>query len=426
MKIGNFEFTFGAAKIAENVDRKVDDRSRVLTKLIRTQLVRSRSQIKDWTNATVLAESIINPNRVELIRIFNNIVIDPHLSSVMTTLKLKVVGAKWKIFTGNDVDDAATEKLNAVWFRSVLESFVDSEFYGYTLTQLGDMTNDRFAIEYVPREHIVPELRVVKKTMTSTVGSDAIKIDEDPFADWLIFANSATLGLLHKAAPIVIMKRAVLSAWSEYAEIFGTPVRVGRTDIRDPEKYKNMDEMLSNMGSAAYGIFDPSDQLEFIETSKGDAFQVFNEFIARADQQISKLILGQTGTTDEKSFTGSSNVHAAVLDDIVAAYVQKMTFFVNDVVFPKLVKHGLVKPNQRFEILQENRLSNDEKLKAIDVLLKYYTVDPQYIEKEFGVPVFEKPVPEIKIPMTSTGDPNAIMKTVAKLYADAIHHDHSH
>lgn len=427
MKIGNFEFTFGRAGSPVNVDKKAAEQSQVLTKLIRTQLFRSRSEIKDWTNATLSAEQIQHPSRTELIRIYNNIVIDSHLSAVMMTLKLKVVGLPWKIFTGSEVDEQATQRLTSVWFRSVLEGFIDAEFYGFTLIQLGDIVKDRFEFEFVPREYVVPEKRSIKKTLTSRSDDELISVDADPYGDWLILCDSGTLGLLHKAAPLVIMKKNVLSAWSEYAEIFGMPIRVGRTDIRDPAKYKNMDKMLAEMGSAAYGIFDPSDTLEFIETSKGDAFNVFNEFIARIDQQISKLFLGQTGTTDEKAFAGSSNVHSAILDDIVAALSQKMTFFVNDVVAPKMIKHGIMKAGQTFGIQQENRLTNDEKMKALDVLLKYYVIDPEFIEKEFGVPVFEKPIaPPAVIPTGAAANPESVMKVVAKLYADAIHHDHQH
>lgn len=423
MKIGNFEINIGRVQNAKPAEHA----GQVLTKLIRTQLIRSRSEIKDWTTATNMSESLLNPNRMELIRIYNNVVIDSHLSSVMNTLKLKILGASWKVFNGDVVDEQATARLNSDWFRKILESFVDSEFYGFTLVQLGDITNDRFAIDFVPREYVIPERRVVKKTLTDI--KSVISIDEQPFADWLIFADSGTLGLLHKASPLAIMKRAVLSSWSEYAEIFGLPIRIGRTDIRDPRKYKNMDDMLAKMGSASYGVFDPQDNIEFIETSKGDAFQVFNEFINRADQQISKLILGQTGTTDEKAFTGSANVHAGVLDDIVASYVQKMTFFVNGVVFPKLLIHGFVDAKHTFGIQTEIRLANDEKIKAVEMLLKNYDIDPDWIEKNIGVPVTTKVVPVV-VPPVNNPNPQpvneSVMKVVSKLYADILHDCESH
>lgn len=421
MKIGNFEFNFGRV---QNV-QKQEPVGNVLNKIVRTQLLRSRSEIKDWTAATTIAESLTFPNRAQLIKIYNDISIDSHLTSVMNTLKLKILSANWKVFSGKDVDEVATERLNSQFFREILSAFVESEFYGFTLVQLNDVVDGKSTVELVPREYVIPERRIVKKSLTAL--NDVINIDEPPFDDWLILADSGNLGLLHKAAPLIIMKKNVVSAWSEYAEIFGLPIRIGRTDIRDPRKYKNMDDMLSKMGSASYGVFDPSDDIQFIETSKGDAFQVFAEFAKEIDQQISKLILGQTGTTDEKSFAGSANVHAGVLADIVESYVQKMTFFVNDVVFPKLKKHGIVKENHVFGIQGENAVSKT--LSQLSPMVANKILDsmqPNEIRALVSLPPDDTIVKNTTTEPVSNAVNESVMKTVSKLYADILHDCETH
>jgi len=411
MKIGNWNISFDRV---ENASKKQSNEQIVLKKIIRSQLTRSRAEIKDWTAATQSAESIQNPNRRELIRIFNDIVVDSHLTSVMNTLKLKVISANAKIYSGDAIDETASKLIETYWFRKILESFVDSEFYGYSLIQLGDFYGQKTSIEFIPREYVIPEKRLIKTSLNSI--DSTISIDDPQYTDWLIFSDSGTLGLLHKAAPLIIMKKNVMSAWSEYAEIFGLPMRIGKTDIRDPQRYKNMDNMLANMGSAAYGVFDPSDMIEFVETSKGDAFNVFNEFAKSIDQQISKLILGQTGTTDEKSFAGSANVHAGILDEIVSAYIQKMTFFVNDIVFPTLQKHGIVQPNHVFGVQDENQVS-----KMLSAMSD--TVASKVMEKMTADEIRELIglAPDPNITKQSTQQQGSVMNVVSKLYADALH-----
>jgi len=420
MKIGNFEFNFGRVV---NVDKKIEQDSRVLTKLVRTQLVRSRSQVKDLTTATTSAESLLLPNRKELIRIYNNIVTDPHLSAVMLTLKLKVLNAPLKVYSGEKVDEKATDLIRANWFREILESFIDSEFYGYSLLQMDEIVSDRVLVTPIPREYVIPERRIVKKQVENI--KDVISIDDPVYSDWLIFSNSKHLGLLHKAAPMVIMKRAVVSAWSEYAEVFGSPIRIGKTDIRDPKKYANMDAMLANMGSMAYGIFDPSDMIEFVETSKGDAFNVYNEFAKMADAQISKLFLGQTGTTDEKSFSGSANVHSGILDSIVDSYVDKMIGFVNEIVIPLLAKQKIFAPTNVMKLQGENNVA--KALSTISPLVANKILEsmkPNEIRDLIGLP----PDDSIVAPIKTAQQTPSVMNKVAELYAELLHdHDnHNH
>lgn len=416
MRIGNFEFNFGRVK---NAATNQSGDGRVLKKITSTQLVRSKSQIKDWTTAVERAESKIRPDRTELIRIYNNIVVDPHLSAVMLTLKLKILNMNWTVKKGENIDDSTVALLKSTWFRSILEMSIDSIFYGYSLIQLGDMVNGEPEIELIPREYVIPEWNAIKTKINASTLKEMILIDDPEFANWLIFSNSGDLGLLYKAAPIVIMKRAVMSAWSEYAEIFGMPIRVGKTDIRDPKKFANMDAMLANMGSAAYGVFDPSDLIEFIQTSGTDAFQVYNEFLKAADAQLSKLFLGQTGTTDEKSFSGSANVHSGILNAIVESYIDRIVYFINGVILPKLVQLGLIAPGLTFAIVGENQvsqsLSNLSPLVANKILESMTTNE---IRDLIGLP------PDNTIQKKAPGQiQTPVAELLSKLYADELHNE---
>lgn len=413
MKIGNFEINFGFVK---NEQKNESGSGRVVKKITSQQLIRSKSQIKDWTDATNRAESKIQPDRTELIRTYQNIVVDSHLSSVMQTLKLNILNANWNVVDANGkTSDSVGDFLSSQWFRKILEYYVDSLFYGYSLIQIGDIIDGKPEIEIVPREYVVPEFRAVKTKLNETSRAKMISIDDMEYQNYLIFSN-VDLGILHKAAPIVIMKRAVMSAWSEYAEIFGMPIRIGKTDIRDPNKFKNMDNMLANMGSAAYGVFDPSDMIEFIQASGTDAFEVFNQFMNKADQQISKLFLGQTGTTDEKSFAGSAGVHNEIFKSIVQSHIENLIYFVNDCVFPKLVELKLIPDNFRIVVVGENEVAKS--LGALSPLVANKILESMTVnEIRDLIGLAPDDTIEKKKPIPS------VANLVSKLYAEDLHNE---
>jgi hypothetical protein len=114
--------------------------------------------------------------------------------------------------------------------------------------------------------------------------------------------------------------------------------------------------------------------------------------IDRCNSELSKLILGQTGTTDEKSYSGSANVHERVLKMYGEADEMLLDSIFTYQLIPLLNYHGLGFEGLRIESEEEDKFSYEEKAKIDLELLKYYDIDPIYIEKEYGTPVTKKAV----------------------------------
>lgn len=367
---------------ASNVKK---ERERLIERLVSTQQYFSRKNIQDWKDASDIAESHSNPNRVQLMEIFKRITLDAHLHAVMTVIKSRISSIDAFIVDQNgeplDVDLSSIK-----WFRDLLNYAIESKFYGYSLCELMPYENDA-TTTLVPRHHVVPSKRIVRPYPYSDAG--AISVDDPMYSKTLILFDDCTLGLLHKVAPLILMKSGVLSAWSEYAELFGMPIRIGRTDIRNPQSYKNMSNMLVEMGSASSAVLDKDDLIEFIETSKGDAFNVYDRLIANIDAQVSKMFLGQTGTTDEKAYSGSANVHSQVLDAIISSYLKEIESMINKEAMPKILSQGLLL-NGTFKFMQSKEMTNEEKLLAVEKLAPHFTIPTEWISEQIGVPVEEK------------------------------------
>lgn len=425
-----FGLTFGSPDVdqIQDIDKRRPQGSDVQQKIIRTQLVRSRATISKWTKAVSAAEDIERPDRTELIRIYQEIDRDAHLKSLITQRVNAVISTPFYLYrSGSDEPDMdQTDKFNADWFTSFMELALDSVFYGHSLIQFGEIVNDRFkGVELVPREYVVPEFGKVRKR----IGVEpTIDFTAPPFDRWAIgVGDPRDLGILNNAVPLLVYKKDVLAAWSEYADLFGAPIRIGRTDVMNEVKKTNMDEMLANMGSMAYGTFDTNDELELVESNNRDAFNVFREMVNTANAELSKLIVGQTGTTDEKSFVGSAEVHERVFNTYSAADKRMIQNVVNNQLLPLMVKHGMIPDGLEFAFDYTEKLTLDQKREVIATLSNFYEFDPEWITEQFGVPItgvktagFATPTDQIANGMSTS---QRVLINTLKLYDDA---DHKH
>jgi len=387
-----------------NVDKKQPRRTKI--KIVQRQLLRQKQDIQDWRSATDDAErKTIAPNRLELTRIYKDVDIDSHLSSLVGTILNKCVTSNFWLENESGIDGNSTDKINTKWFRDFIRHTVDSKFWGHSLIMLGDIIDDGFPnIGIVPREHVIPELNIVKKEVNITPNSNPRSQDQDSFIDythpslnkWYIpIGDKEDLGIYHKATPWALWKKNSIIAWTTYSDLFGHPIRVGKTDILDPEKLANMDNMMKNMGSAAYGIFDPDDIVEFVEARNEDAYQVFMNFIDIANKEMSKLVLGQTMTTEDGSSRSQSEVHERVLND----YITSMKWFVANAIqnelIPRLEFHGIIPSGLSFVWDNQEKISLKEKFDFVIKLKNAgYNVPEDYILENFKIPVeIQEPIP---------------------------------
>jgi hypothetical protein len=363
-----------------------------------TQVYRVRTDILKWRNALSSAQSLTSPQRFELYQLFQEFVLDAHLTAAIIQRKNLTLSKEFCVFdkADNEVEDKSY-LLKKKWFRDLLNHALDSIFYGYSLVQFEDLYNDEFkCVDLVPRIYVKPEFHIVTNSYADVNGVDYL---ENPYKNWCIgIGDPLDLGLLNKAAPLLIWKKNALAAWAEYNEIFGSPIRIGKTDVRDIATSTNMENMLKNMSGAAYGMFDLSDEIELIESGKSGGQEVFDKMIDRCNSEISKLILGQTSTLDEKAFVGSAEVHERVLKQIADADEYFITSIINYQLIPLMNGLGMGFEGLNIKVEQEDEFTLQEKAKfAIDIInTGKYEMDVEVIKEVFGAEV-------IKVAQVDTG-----------------------
>ncbi|MFN2959497.1 DUF935 family protein, partial [Escherichia coli] len=83
-----------------------------------------------------------------------------------------------------------------------------------------------------------------------------------------------------------------------FGKIFGQPMRIATTNSPDESERAHVEHALENMGAAFWGLFPEGTNIEIKESSRGDAYNVFDRRIDRCNSEMSKAILNQTMTID--------------------------------------------------------------------------------------------------------------------------------
>jgi len=379
--------------------RKALPKSADVTKKVQPlQLQRQRQDALNWRLATQQAESIHFPNRTELTRVYYDVVLDPHLTSLMQNIQLKIQGSKYWICNSNgDINEDATKLIHTKWFSDTLKYIILSKFYGFSYVQLGPVNDQGFEwVKLIPFEYGYPEVWGLKQS--PNVLTDPILVREAPYDNWVCaYGEQKDLGILHKASPYVLWKKNTMQAWSEFTDKFGMPLVIGKTNIQDPEKSENMQNMLNEMGKSFWALLDETDNLELQQGNGTDAYQVYQQLINMADSQMSKMIIGQTMTVDNGSSRSQAEVHENTYKDIIAGYKQYIEDSVLAELIPKMITHGLIPQDSFFKFDDAEHMSKKETAEFITKLSSSYTVDPEYIEDNYGFAVVPKsagPSPE--------------------------------
>jgi len=347
----------------------------------------ARSDIATWKAAIKQATQVDNPKRIKLQNLYRDIVTDALLSSQIDNRKLQSVSTGWSL---RDKDGNINEEITAFvkgnsWFYDLVKAINDSFYFGPTIIEL---FNDASGLKVVtiPRQNIDPKAGLFFFDENDTKG--ILYRDTKEFGTWLFeFGNPEDLGLLNKAIPHVLFKRFAQSCWSELCEIYGIPPRVMKTNTQDPAMLSRGEQMMRDMGAAAWFIIDESESFEFatgVQTN-GD---VYNNLIRLCNNEISLLVSGAVIGQDTKNGNESKEqLSIEMLNRLVISDKAIIESIFNNNLLPGLYLIGLIPDGLTFaydpqEDIQELWTRTKE-------VMPYMEVDPEWIKGKFGIEVLK-------------------------------------
>lgn len=353
----------------------------------------TKKDIADWRQAHQAAISFDTPNRARLYDIYMDCLVDLHLTGCIGQRKGKTMQKDFRI-VGKDGKEKpeATAIFQREWFTDFCDYALDSRFWGHSLIQLGDVVSDgggmRFdGVELVPRKHVCPEYGVITPDPAGDWRT-GLPYREGDFALWCVeVGKPRDLGLLLKCAPQCISKKNMLAFWDMFGEIFGAPMRIAHTSTTDENERRKIETALNDMGAAFWGLFPADTEIEIKESSRGDAYNVYDKRVDRCNSEISKGVLMQTMTIDSGSSLSQSETHLEIFEDVIKADAKMLANVINDKLLPLMVRHGFPLSGLSFQWDDAASFSPAEQREMERILLEYYDIDPQYFIDKYNVQI---------------------------------------
>lgn len=386
-------------KLAQTAARKQS----MLLDLQRQTDTLTQKDVGAWHSAWQMAINVEEPRRAMLYDIYTNALIDNHLSGCIDQRKGQTLQKNF-IITGKDgkEDERAKRYFENEWFTQFLDLALDARYWGHSLIQFGDIIGrgtDTMRFEncmLVPRKHVVQEYGII----TREVGGDltcGVSYREGEMADWCVEVGGMyDLGLLLKVAPQCLSKKNMLAYWDVFGEIFGMPMRIATTPSQDKEDWNKIASMLQSMAAAGWGVFPDGAEIEIKETSRGDAYNVYDKRIERANSEISKAIVGQTMTIDNGSSQSQSETHLEVFKNLCKADATAIKYTINNRLLPLMVTHGFPLQGCSFDWDDAASYTPAERREMERLLLQEFDIDPDYFIERYKIPIIgKKTQPEI-------------------------------
>lgn len=309
-------------------------------RLTRQYQYRVKMELDTWRNAVESAENILLPRRDDLYKLYRQAMEDDTLLSETRKAHIMVQRSPFVVKRKDKDNTDMTELFNKPWFRLFLRHWLDAEFWGHSLIELLWKEGEVNSIELIPREHVRPETGEVLLSVHDTKGIAFDKLQQEFGVKILPIGEPFDLGLLKTASRTVITKNYSDSDWSQYNEKYGMPIAVAGTKEMNDTEADNMAIALSNLGSNGYFMPFDVEQVKLLERQGTTGYKTYEDLIQRKENNIAKLINGQTGTSDEKAFVGAAQVHERVLNDYTFSRLTNCQDYINFTLIPFLADNG--------------------------------------------------------------------------------------
>lgn len=348
---------------------------------------RTQFDISAWRNAIESAETIYAPNRTRLYDIYEDAMLDPHLSRQWEKRVENVTNTKWKFTVDGEEQEDIMKLIDTIQFEELLKESMNSIAWGISLLELGTITKSVMGLDTkvlkqycVPRKHIKPERGVITKEQWDNMEGDyTIKYREGRYANYLAeIGQPDNLGILLNVAPYVILKKGGVSDWALFVQLFGQPLREYRYNGFDDAVRIQLEQNAKEMASAPYIILPDGTQVTLHEIKNNNTGEVHKGLVDYCDKMISIRVLGNTETTMSSQSSGfaQAKVHEKTQDEVYAADKQTIRKVLNSIIAPILFNLGWPVQGGVFATHEEKDIERVSK--RMDIIKK---------AKDMGLPV---------------------------------------
>lgn len=349
-------------------------------------------------------------HRYRLMDIYDYTMQDLHLTSIINTLFHHILGERYFIANPDGEKDLnATKLIKYGWFVNLVKEILYSKLYGYSMIELGDYDKKRGTlkgIESIERRNVAPGDNLILEYPDDVSGWD---ITEDRFrGDYVLIDGNEGFGWLLKAAPIVMSKRFAISSHTANAEVYGIPLVHGKTVMDDTADKQRLANEIAASRDQRIIITGIDDEIDIKEQISNDTNKIYTELVRITNDELTKLILSQTATTDQQSYVGAAQIQYQIYQGHVQAIREFVVNVINEEILWRLREKGLKIPEDyQFTYTKEIEVSPETLNDIFKNLLDHYEVDPEEIERHFGIKVGRQILEEQNDSLFESGEAGA-------------------
>lgn len=353
--------------------------------LILTQPQRFNLDLSIYKAAIRAAENMDYTRRSRLYDMYADAMLDAHMIGVINKRRSALLKRPVEFWRNGVPDETVNVQIRSPWFRSFLSDVLDAQFYGFTLAQF--TTGKDGYVEYfcVPRKHVDPQLRLIKRYQSDITG---VPFDEYP--GLIMITGDMPLGLLASCLPWTIRKNGTVGDWCQFSELFGMPIRDYAYDAADEDARRRtlLDAMAQGSGSVF--IHPDGTKLNFIEAgNKTGSADVYQKLVDVCNKEMSKAILGNTLTT-EASETGTQALGTVHQEEEEGLAESDRTFVLNALnylmtdIFSSM---GIDTEGGEFVFVKGDSMTKQEKAELFSLARNQLglPIDDDYIYQELGI-----------------------------------------
>lgn len=350
---------------------------------------RYKSVVSQVNDGTILDD------RSRLIDLYDACFIqNAHLQGTVDTLFSQLIGKRY-MFAREEGDkwvrDFEQSKIcQGSQFEKIITAIVEAELYGYSLIEINPELDPETGllkeVNCIERRNVLPDQRRVVKR--SSQWSPGWNLDDEQYKHNYILVNTGGFGKYAATTPNILAQKYTISNWVNFSHTYGQPIIHGKTGAEDNESRGRLARKIASAAQNKVLVTSKDDEIDIKAFTMSNSEKIYETLANYVNKENDGLILGSESMAGgTQSYVGSTRAH----EDIYRARINKMRTRVenvmNEQVVPVLRYWGIVSDDVQFKYMNKIEMSDENKIKLYDMLSNKYEIDPEEINKEWGVEV---------------------------------------
>ena len=268
---------------------------------------------------------------------------EPHYASVLGTRSLGVSGSDRSVSAASDdpddvaIADDIEQLVQTPEFEGLIVDLMDGVAKGFAASEvIWDRSLNRYEpVEYRFREqrYFTFDQETYRRPLLLT--DDEREGEELKPFKWIVHAPKIRAGvpmrsgLARTIAICYSAKRYTIANWMSFLDVYGIPLKVGKYPNSMRDRVDELFQKLKRLGADATAVLPEEMKVEIVESKSTGTVGIFRETAEYWDKQTSKVVLGQTMTTDDGASLSQSKTHERVRFDIRAADARAIVATIN-------------------------------------------------------------------------------------------------